>query len=84
MNYEKALALSLKAREQVTEDEHHIYMMLQVLQEIESIAKTGAFQYECRFMVGNKGVQELRDLGFKVSYDTYNEVIKVKWFPRGQ
>lgn len=80
IDYETALELAQAATKPL--DDMHNRMMTSVYAEIERDAKLGRFQYECRYMIGNRGIKELQHKGFKVSYDSWNEVYKVKWYPR--
>lgn len=83
IDYQTALALAHSARIPIAVDEVDNLMMESVYTEIENAAKSGQFQYQCRFMIGMRGIEELKAKGFRVSYDSWNEVYKIKWYPRG-
>lgn len=82
IDYQTALALAKEANKQLDIDAIHDNMMKSVYDEIENAAKLGQFKYECRYIIGNRGIEELKNKGFRVSYDNYNEIYKIKWYPR--
>lgn len=84
IDYETALALTDVAKRPLKDDDIYNRMMADIYAEIESSAKSGKFFYECRYMIGMRGINELKSKGFKVTYDNWTCTCKIKWYPRGE
>lgn len=84
IDYKTALTLADAARKPPIVDDIYDRMMESVYAKIEKAAKLGQFEYDCEVMIGTRGINELKAKGFRVTYDNWNEIYKIKWYPRGE